>query len=144
MRKTGRIFFSGLLILLFASAGSAFADKPVSLTGTWTGTGNITIVTAGNPGTVSTNNTFSITFTASSTDANLLYGPLTLTPSSGSAVVTDFSAIRDGKVVSIVAQDIIIHAHIDCVYANKTATKIIHISGKNLGDGSQFEGDLTQ
>jgi hypothetical protein len=140
MRKNGRIFFLGLLVLFVGLAGSAFADKPVSLNGTWTGN-DITIVTAGNPGTVSTNNSFSISFTASSTDADLLYGPFTLT---SGGTQTDFSAVRDGKHVSIVAEGFIIHARIETVVLNKTPTTIIHISGKDLTNGRQFKGNLTE
>jgi hypothetical protein len=140
MRKIGRIFFFGLLALFFVVAGSALAHKPVALTGTtWTGS-DITVVTAGNPGTATTTNAFTITFTeVSSTQPDLLGGTFSI---AGAAAV-DFSAVQNGDSVSIVAAGYIIHARVE-TRDHKTSNATMQISGKNLTNGSQFFGTLTE
>lgn len=149
MKRTGSIFVIGLLTLFFAAAGVSLANAPTSLTGT-TWSGDITSMAAG--GTATTSSTLSITFSFDSgTYPDFLSG--TFTEGTGSAV--SFSAMRNGRSISITAVGYSIdaemtgrgHAEENCGHSghhggNSTAT--FYVTGKNLTDGSSFEGTLTE
>jgi hypothetical protein len=144
MTKTGRLFIVGMLVLLFTSAGSAFAHTSSSLNGTtWTGQ-SITLITAG--GTATSTITFSITFTFESSTSYPGFLAGTFSQAGGDPIA--FSALRSGNSLSIAAEGYIIHADIVYPFAGRhrgtTTPPTMQIRGKNLTDGSQFVGALTQ
>ena len=109
---------------------------------TWTG--DVTSITTGGVETPPPN-PFSILFSTESSDLSFLSGTFKL----GLASVP-FSAIRDGRELSLTAAGYIIKADIyggGVRYKKGVATPIpatMMIKGKNVTDGSMFEGTLAK
>jgi len=141
MTKTLSLSSIGLLVLLLA--GNVFAAAPTALVNT-TWTGDITSITTSGVETPPPN-PFSLTFTFESSDLSFLSGTFT----AGSAPVP-FSAIRDGRTLSITSVGYIIHAEISgggmMMHRRGTTPPpaTMMIKGKNVTDGSMFEGVLTK
>jgi hypothetical protein len=140
MRKTATFIGVGLLFLVVAAA--ALAAGPSALLGPpWTG--EITTVTRtvdGNVTTISDNAT--LIFTDESGD----YLAGTLTIKSPPAVLA-FTCIRNGRSLQMTAPDTLMAAEIFLGHPVKKGARPpqnMAIQGRNVADGTMFEGTLTK
>lgn len=147
MKKTGIMFVAGLLVLVFTAAGSAFTGTSSSLQGTtWLGTALTQVQTTDTSSTTTT--PFCITFSYDSqTEPDFLAG--TFAEGSSCSSGTAFSAIKDGRSLSIVAVDWEIHADIIWGHGGwhghgTTTPSTMVIRVKDFSDGHQDEGTLTE
>jgi hypothetical protein len=140
MKRTATLLGIGLLVLMMT--GSAFAANPSSLKGT-TWNGLLTIVRSSDEGNVTTtSDNATIVFTGE--DGDYLVGTMHIKGLPPESDVT-FTCIREGKVLLMTAKGYLMSGMIVPGHPVKKGARPplnLVIQGRNVDDGSMFEGVL--